>query len=98
MRYDPDQIASDVGKRVAELRREKGLTQVRVAESLNVAYQWISQIERGQNVSVHTLARLANALDVPMAQFFAPSAAAPKGRSRSRAAAEKAPRARRASS
>ena len=47
--------------------------------------------------SMELQVRLANALDVPMAQFFAPSSAAPKGRSRSRAAAEKAPRGRRAS-
>lgn len=70
VRYDPDKLARNVGRRVAELRRERGMTQVQIADALHVAYQWISQIECGQNVSVHTLARLANALDVSIESFF----------------------------
>lgn len=71
VRYDPERLAKNVGRRIAELRRDRGMTQVQVAAKLRVAYQWISQIEGGQNVSVHTLARLANALDVAVEAFFA---------------------------
>jgi transcriptional regulator with XRE-family HTH domain len=57
------------------------MTQVQIADALHVACQWISQIECGQNVSVHTLARLANALDVSIESFFGspkPARARPK--------------------
>ena len=70
VRYDPERLAMNVGRRIAEVRRERGMTQVQIATKLRVAYQWISQIECGQNVSVHTLARLANALDVAVEAFF----------------------------
>ena len=62
MRYDPDRLVKNVGRRIAEIRQERGLTQVALANTLRVTYQWISQIEGGQNVSVYTLARMANAL------------------------------------
>ena len=40
-------IARAVGKAIARKRLEKGLTQEKVAEKLNIGYEAVSRIERG---------------------------------------------------
>jgi transcriptional regulator with XRE-family HTH domain len=74
-RYDPDRLVLDVGRRVAEIRREKGLTQQALATKLKATMQWVQQIEYGANLTLFSLARLANALDLPLESFLA----APQG-------------------
>src|ERR1019366_7293546 len=71
-RYDPDRLVLDVGRRVAEIRREKGLTQQALATKLKATMQWVQQIEYGANLTLFSLARLANALDVPLDEFLLP--------------------------
>lgn len=71
-RYDPDKLVRDVGRRVAEIRREKGLTQQALATKLKATMQWVQQIEYGANLTLFSLARLANALDSPLESFFVP--------------------------
>jgi transcriptional regulator with XRE-family HTH domain len=70
-RYDPDSLVRDIGRRVAELRRERGLTQQALASQLRVTMQWVQQIEYGANLTVHSLARVANALDVELGALLA---------------------------
>ena len=65
-RYDPDRLVRDIGRRVAELRRERGLTQQDLASKLRATMQWVQQIEYGANLTVHSLARVANALDIDL--------------------------------
>jgi transcriptional regulator with XRE-family HTH domain len=65
-RYNPDALVRDIGRRVAELRREQGLTQQQLANKLRATMQWVQQIEYGANLTVHSLARVVNALDVPL--------------------------------
>jgi transcriptional regulator with XRE-family HTH domain len=69
-RYDPDKLVRDVGRRVAEIRREKGLTQQALATKLKATMQWVQQIEYGANLTLFSLARLANALDLPLELFL----------------------------
>jgi transcriptional regulator with XRE-family HTH domain len=69
-RYDPDKLVRDVGRRVAELRRERDLTQQALATKLRASTQWVQQIEYGSNLTLFSLARLANVLDVPLEEFL----------------------------
>lgn len=54
-----------VGRNVARLRREKGMTQEEVAERSGFSQQYLSSLERGRrNPTVITLYELAQALGV----------------------------------
>ncbi|HEY1957294.1 MAG TPA: helix-turn-helix transcriptional regulator [Polyangiaceae bacterium] len=77
---DPDRVCKNVGRRIAELRKERGLTQEQFSVLLGTSFQWVSQLEAGRNVTLHSLARIANALRVPLAELFVP----PKSPSRPR--------------
>jgi transcriptional regulator with XRE-family HTH domain len=56
------------------LRAAAGLSQQRLAASAGVDRSYISDLERqAENPSIDSLDRLARALAVPMAEFFAPS-------------------------
>jgi transcriptional regulator with XRE-family HTH domain len=60
-----------VGERIRHLRREQGLSQVRLAELCGIDHKTISRAENGQYaVSIDQLARLARALDVPSARLL----------------------------
>lgn len=69
---DPDELVRDVGRRIAEIRRGRGLTQEQAAELLGLSLKGYQFIERGiQNLTIKTLARIAAALDVRTAELFA---------------------------
>jgi len=56
-----------IGKRIAELRIEKGLTQARLAELSGVGYGHIARIEQGRySVGIDTLGKLGEALGVEL--------------------------------
>ena len=71
-RYEPDRLVRDIGRRVAELRRDRGLTQQALASKLRATMQWVQQIEYGANLTVHSLARVANALDIQLEALLVP--------------------------
>ena len=59
------------GKRVAEIRRSKGLTQDQLAERANITSLSISYIEQGRRwPRLVTLQKLAKCLGVPIAELF----------------------------
>ena len=63
-----------VGRNVARLRREKGLTQEQLAEISGFSQQYISGLERGQrNPTIVTLYELATALGVSHLDLLRPS-------------------------
>jgi transcriptional regulator with XRE-family HTH domain len=63
-----------IGRRVRQLRRSRGFTQEGLAELVGNTWKHIGQIERGQvNVGIDTLAGIAQALEVDIAELFAPS-------------------------
>lgn len=65
------QLARQVGARIAELRRNKGWAPKDLAEHLNNSVQWVSMLESGQqNLTLHTLVRLARILDVDVKALF----------------------------
>jgi transcriptional regulator with XRE-family HTH domain len=86
---DPERILQEIGRRIKGLRRQAGLSQRAFAEVLNSSVQWVSLLERGrQNLTVHTLVRVANKLKVPTAELLGPADPEPppakRGRGRPR--------------
>lgn len=69
---DPERVTKDIGRRIAELRRERGLTQEQLAVKIRTSFQWLAQVEAGRNVTVYTLVKVANGLRVPLADLLAP--------------------------
>lgn len=70
MSYPPD-LYSQIGKRIKELRKEKGFTQSRLAEIVSLTRTSITNIEKGrQKLLVHTLWDLADAIGVHPKSFF----------------------------
>lgn len=62
-----------VGRNLARLRREKGLTQEQVAERSGFSQQYLSGLERGRrNPTVVTLYELAQALGVSHTELVKP--------------------------
>ena len=60
-----EELLAAVGKRVRELRLQKGLTMAKLAEAADLSNQFLSEIERGQkSMTVQKLRSLALALDV----------------------------------
>ena len=60
-----------IGKRIAELRKEKGFTQAQLAESIDVVFETISRLERGVSIpSLSTLESIVEALGVPLKDIF----------------------------
>lgn len=68
---DPDDILEALGRRIAELRRGKGLTQEQLAESLEVTPRYVQAIEAGtENLSVRSLCKLADTFAVTVGALF----------------------------
>ncbi len=64
-------VEKQLGKRIAELRRARGLSQEQLAAKARYSTEFISLVERGLNApSVAGLARIAKALKVDIKQLF----------------------------
>jgi transcriptional regulator with XRE-family HTH domain len=58
-------LVRDVGRRIAEVRAAKGLTQERFAEAMGIELRNVQRLEGGRaNITLSTLARVARALGV----------------------------------
>ena len=59
------------GDRLKEIRLGKCVSQEALALAADLHRTYVSSVERGQrNVSILNIARLAEALDVPIREFF----------------------------
>jgi transcriptional regulator with XRE-family HTH domain len=66
-----DKIELTFGKRVRQLRLEKGLSQEELAFSAGVHRTYLGGIERGErNPSLKNIAAIAQALDVALSDLF----------------------------
>lgn len=66
-----DDNLSAFGSRLKILRKNKKLTQAKLAERIDVSTNFIGMVERGKrNTTVDKIFKLANALDVSLAKFF----------------------------
>jgi transcriptional regulator with XRE-family HTH domain len=78
-------LQRDVGARVAELRREKGLTQEELAQRVGTNLKHLQRIEAGRaNLTLRSLATLASALGVEVLAFFRTPLGPPRRRGRPR--------------
>ena len=65
-------INIEIGKKLAQLRKEKGYTQEHLASVLDLHEDYIGKIERGQrSPSVKTLLSILDKLEVKYFNFFA---------------------------
>jgi transcriptional regulator with XRE-family HTH domain len=72
-RQNPQRVARAVGQRVRELRLARQLTQEKLAEQIAVATPHVQAVERGvRNLTLATLCKLADALEVDLIQLFVP--------------------------
>ena len=70
---DPGRLQRDVGRRIAELRADRGLTQERLAELADVTARYVQSVEGGnENLTLETIAKLANILKAPVISLFEP--------------------------
>ncbi len=61
-----------VGRRIAEIRRLRGLTQEGLATKLGMGVKSLQAIEAGQNLTLRTIALFASALDVAPDELLRP--------------------------
>ena len=64
-------IEKKFGAKLAYIRKSKKLSQIKLAEKVNMKFNYIWQIERGEaNVTIKTMKLLANALDIELKTLF----------------------------
>lgn len=67
------EFLNEVSQRIKFFRKEKGLTQETLAQNADIDISFLGKIERGvnNNISLETLNKIIEALDVEYAEFFA---------------------------
>jgi transcriptional regulator with XRE-family HTH domain len=59
------------GAKLAYVRKSRKFSQIKLAELVDMNFNYIGQIERGEaNVTIKTMRILANALDVELKELF----------------------------
>jgi transcriptional regulator with XRE-family HTH domain len=67
-------ILNELGSRIREERKQQGVTQAELAETLNLSVAYVSLIERGgRNPPYTTVVEIARALRVPTSRIVAGS-------------------------
>ena len=61
-RIDAMAIAIEQALALAEMRRDRGMTQKQLAEAMHVSQANVSRIERGQDAQLSTIRKYVNAL------------------------------------
>ena len=59
------------GRRLAQVRKQKGWSQEKLALESGIARSYLGGVERGQrNIALINICRLADTLDVPVGELF----------------------------
>jgi transcriptional regulator with XRE-family HTH domain len=67
----PQKLLIQLGQRIREFRKRKGLSQEELAEATGLHRTYIGGIERGErNVSIINLSQIAKALDISLSVLF----------------------------
>ena len=62
----------NIGETIRNFRLEKGMSQGDIEKRTGLLRCYLSRVENGHTIpSLDTLAKIATAMDVPLAQFFA---------------------------
>lgn len=68
--FDMDDQKLFAGQRIRRVRKERGLTQARMADDLGISTSYMNLIERNQRpLTAQTLLKLADAYDIDMKEF-----------------------------
>ncbi len=63
----------EIGEKINTLRNAQGMTLKELSEKVNLSASFISQAERGlTSITINTLKKIADALDVDLNHFFSP--------------------------
>ena len=66
-----ENLQKKFGAKLAYVRKSKKLSQMKLAEIVDMNFNYIGQIERGEaNVTIKTMKLLANALNVELKELF----------------------------
>ena len=66
----------NIGETIRNLRLQKGMSQGDIEKRTGLLRCYLSRVENGHTIpSLDTLAKIASAMDVPLAQFFADGSA-----------------------
>lgn len=66
-----DNVEKKFGIKLAYIRKQQKISQMKLAEKVNMNFNYIGQIERGEaNATIHTMKLLADALDVELKELF----------------------------
>jgi transcriptional regulator with XRE-family HTH domain len=67
---DPELVVREVSRRIREIRAQRGLTEEHLAEHLKVSLRAYHSIERGRNLNIKRLTRIATALGARLSDLF----------------------------
>ena len=60
-----------LGEQLRALRQDRALSQEQVANIADITPAYLGQVERGKkNITVHTLDKICNALNISLSEFF----------------------------
>lgn len=66
-----ENVEKKLGAKLAYVRKNKKLSQIKLAELVDMNFNYIGQIERGEaNVTINTIKNLADALEVEVSELF----------------------------
>ncbi len=66
-----NKLEKKFGAKLAYIRKSQKLSQIKLAEMVDMNFNYIGQIERGEaNVTIKTIKNLANALDIEIKELF----------------------------
>jgi transcriptional regulator with XRE-family HTH domain len=65
-----DNLDKQIGEKLKHLRENKGYSMREVADRIDIAPSYISQIEKGRIPSLDKLKKLCNVYDVPVSYLF----------------------------
>lgn len=81
MTQDDKDFFKQLGTRIAQVRKERGLTQVQLAETLGISQQQMASFEVGRRkLPLSVLAPLARALTVSLEELVEQTTEKPKGK------------------
>ena len=64
-------ITKELGARIQELRKKRGLSQERFALQINMDRTYLASVEAGKrNISVNNIKKIADGLDISISDLF----------------------------
>jgi transcriptional regulator with XRE-family HTH domain len=64
-------LTEKIGKKIFEFRKQKNLSQEKLANEAGVDRTYIPKVEKGQiNITINSLEKIAKALNIEIKEFF----------------------------